>query len=280
MAVRLIERLSSSIPDWLRQALANKYQGFGDGWKTKDKPKNYPLDKIVFKNKGVPKTLKDIERDFLNGDAPVIKTKNPRGNGEQETVWIIEPDNYTNSTNDSYIFKKAWEDSCPYYDTSWKEIKPFVTEYGVIVKGEKQRDKLKDLRRDRADIKRKYFKDPEDVAKQYQRTLKKDASIYRFFKEIDAIYDELTEIFNQGMEKLSSLSDSDANDLYSSMQFAKKRYEGLVKNLEDGLADTSNYGNDWGLDRSYSKGNYFKRSLEDLKDDMEELKKKINGGNE
>ena len=272
MAVYLIERLSSSIPDWLRQAIEN--QGFGSSWKTKDRPKKYPLDKILFKNKGVPSTRKEIERDFLDGNTPVIQLQMPN---KEPVVYIIEPDNYSRATSDSGRFNSAWKDSFDFWNNDWKEIKPYVLEYGVIYKGDKERDKLSAKRQDRRAMANtlKHLRDPEYYVQDYQAGLKRDTKLNKLFKKLDVEYDNLTDLFNRGLTLLNSLSEDEANQLYRNMDICKREYLGLVTRLEDELNSkaTSYDSNNW--TESGYKARNFNRNLEGLIQDELDLTRTI-----
>jgi len=270
MAVYLIERLSSSIPDWLRQALDNNKQGFGNSWKTKDRVGHYPLDKMLFKNKGIPSTRKEIERDFLDGNTPVIQLQMPN---KEPVVYIIEPDKYSKATSDTGRFNSAWKDSFDFWNNDWKEIKPYVLEYGVIYKGDKERDKLKTKRQDRRSMANtlKHLRDPEYYVKDYQAGLKRDANLNKLFKKLDVEYDNLTDLFDKGISLLSSVSEDDANGLYRTMEICKRQYLSLVSRLENELQTkaTSYDSNNW--TESGYKTRSFIRDLESLIQDEKDL---------
>ena len=248
MAVYVIERLSSSIPDWLRQALSNDREGFRNSWRSKDRVKNYPLDKILFKNKGIPSTRKEIERDFTDGNTPVMQIQKPN---QDPVVLIFEPDKYSKAETDSGIFNSAWNDLLSGY--TWSEVKPYVLEYGVIYKGDKERDKLaikKQGRREMANT-LKRLRDPEYYAQDYQNALKRDANLKKFFKRLDTIYDNMTEQFNRGVALLGSITEDEANQLYKDMTDCKDRYLKIVQRIENEL---ESHADSWDADSWGSSG--------------------------
>ena len=264
MTVRLIERFSESLPDWLKDAIKNTndartynvkrrsyidgdaYETFYDYVKNGITMKghvNYPLDTLTFEERPIPKTMASIRRDFEAGYDPVLKIK-PRYNygddSERDFTVCIVHHTADRRTSDATQFKNSFEDAVKLalgYGPKWNEIKDRIIGYGVIANADEEVRNLNTKRRERS-INRKYWQIPdpsvyEDELRQKRRRMKVGAFGLKMFKQLDALYDDIMETFDKALEKIETVSDDRANDIFYMMKLIKQNYETAICYIED-----------------------------------------------
>lgn len=267
MAVRLLrESFSPSLPDWVRDAVAsNKYSFSG-----------LPLDTVEFEERPIPKKLSDIQNDWEDGYIPVIEWDIL---GRKDSVSVITREAYTDSRNASYKFKATFKESLPYAiedefkDYGWKEIQPRILNYGVIANRESNLKSVGDKRRSRADAKSHIPKiqDPE----MYMKGLKKDKIALGYKKQMDALYDEINDLFDRATEKISnSIFDTEQNQIFKGMQQIEREYNECLKDIDTILRDRASEFKDYDSEDDIYYTKYFKRHLSELHDTIDDFKDK------
>ena len=267
MTVRLVEKFSSSIPDWLREVLPTKASR-----SSYNEPQyslaRYPLDKIEFEEKPIPKTKKAIENDYINGDIPVIRFEDP------DAIVVIRPtwaSGNSRSTNPSLLFQKEFERVLPwdlhYSWVGWNGIKSHIKNYGIIRGGKQAEADLKNLLQDRVAI-RDELKRIRHRTKYGQQILNTDKVVYHYFKELDAIYDRMAQDFDIALDKMEEMRDEKANECFEEMQSLESMYLGAISRIE--TASMESEDTYWHTDNHDFENSY---DIDRVKDRMAELKK-------
>lgn len=267
MAVRLLrESFSPSLPDWVRDAVAsNKYQFSG-----------LPLDTVEFEERPIPKKLSDIQNDWEDGYIPVIEWDIL---GREDSVSVITREAYTDSRNASYKFKATFKESLPYAienefkDYGWKSIQSRILNYGVIANRESNLKTVGDKKRSRADAKSHIprIQDPE----MYMKGLKKDKIALGYKKQMDALYDEINDLFDRATEMISnSLFDTEQNQIFKGMQQIERDYNECLKDIDTILRDRVSDFHDYDSEDDIYYTKYFKRHLSELQDTIDNFKAK------
>lgn len=323
MAVRLIERFADNLPDWFRSALpktkpSGSYDRYGRRQKTDlvdrrvdngvsfmQDMAQFPLDKINFEEKPIPRNLKSIERDYTDGNIPVIDLVVPQreratddvghyiydeqGNpvyneiDPEEYIIVLKPSwRYSRATNPSTLFKKDLEESFPWdfkrwHGTNWSDFKNYIAHYGVIINGKQDKEDLNVKRTERDKFFQKGYgvpiKDPSgSLDKKARKILQNDSKIYPIYKKLDALYDELMEVFDEALEKIEDMNEDKANGCWRRMQLLKSDYERAISQINDACRNSELWTDDnesvtdtWSFDRA-------KDFVDNLGDDIEVFK--------
>lgn len=270
MAVYLIERLlnekfSPSLPEWVRDTIAyNKYAFSG-----------LPLDTVEFEERPIPKKISEIQNDWENGYIPVIEWDV----SGRDCVSVITREAYTDSRNASYKFKATFKESLPYAieddfkEYGWKDIQNRILNYGVIANRESSLKTVGDKKNSRADAKRHIPKiqDP----KMYMKGLKKDKIALGYKKQMDALYDEINDLFDKATDKISnSIFDTEQNQIFKGMQQIEKMYNVCLKDINAILRDSVSGYSDYDSEDDIYYTRYYKQHLSELQDTIEDFKDK------
>lgn len=267
MAVRLLrEKFSPSLPDWVKNAIKNSDKNYNLS--------KFPWDTVEFVEKPIPKTQGEIQKDYENGFAPVIQFDR---NGKTTTV-VIKNDGYSNSYNASYKFKQTlasnlpWEMADTLKKDGWKWIQQYITKYGVIMNRKENIKSVADKRNERSSAQSNIprIPDPED----YMRGLKKDAVALRYKKQMDALYDEINDIFDAGMLATESMTDRDANKCFRDMEEIEREYNACLKGIDYILGQSVSYWRDY--DENEHSAEQFRNKLDTLKNSIEDFKARYN----
>lgn len=226
MAVRLIEKFSESIPSWLQKPLHDFIKGKSNVVQSWKLTREYPLGTMTFQEKEIPRTKKSIEEDWSHGDMPVIHFQFPNG---AEYIFIL--DTYYKS------FPKVWKESLPwrFREREWKELKQYIAHYGIIPNDSAQKANLTNTQKDRREIKKQLDKisDPETVVSFNKAKYLKNGYASKMFNKVDAVYDELTDLFDRAIAKFDSMSEEKINECYTNMRELETIYDRTLDYLEE-----------------------------------------------
>lgn len=264
MAVRLLrEKFSPSLPDWVRDAVAeDKYEFSG-----------LPLDTVEFEERPVPKNISVIQNDWENGYSPVIKWDGGYG------VTVITREGYSDSRNPSYKFKATFKDAIPYgmeqnfKNYGWREVQPHIEKYGVFLNRKESLKTVRDKRDERSSAKFHIPKIPDP--EKYMRGLKKDAVALRYKKQMDALYDEINDIFDAGMLATENMTDRDANVCFRDMKQIERVYNSCLKSIDYILGQSVSSWGDYDEENDYSAKD-FRNNLKKLNTLIDEFKANYN----
>ena len=263
----VIEKFDSSIPEWVRKAVAT------DGYKLK----NYSLDNLEFQNiePRYITSMSDVAKMWSIGHTPVFEL-----DFSGKPLYITVP-NRTRGTS-SREFKSALSDALPWNlrKLKYSDILDHLVNFGYIKNGRENTIAVNKKKQDRSEAKWHIPKpkDPES----YQNGLKKDRYALRASKELNSIYDELNSMFDQAMDKIANADTQSANAIYRDMKYLEDQYNNCIKAIDRVLSSSADsyYKSDWYDDEEngYLAKDYraqeMTKALSDLKANIEEAKLK------